>query len=193
MKKSCQELAPLLFRVAEREATPDDALRVARHVDRCTGCRIRLARERHLGALLADELAELPVDDRLVDRVMERLPAETPRRPRARRGLKLAAWFGAVGLALGLPLPQLGLAPASAPGLAVRPVWDAAPVEGLTQILGATIQILQGAAGSLATLGSLPTFGGVVALAAATTLIAFLLGSSAALGVAGHLAWNRRV
>src|SRR4029079_17425550 len=49
---ACSECRPLLFRVAEGEADPDEALRVARHLPTCTTCRIVLAREIRLARVL---------------------------------------------------------------------------------------------------------------------------------------------
>ena len=89
----CKQLAPLLSRVAEGEAAPDEAIRAARHLSDCTACRISLARERRLAAMLEDGLEDsLPVGEDFVQSVMDKLPAEPPRatRPSRRRHLRLA-------------------------------------------------------------------------------------------------------
>ena len=91
--KRCNLIAPLLPRVAEREARPDEALEVARHVEECTACRIRLAREHRLQQLLDDPLDSLPSAEDFVADVMSHIPAEPPPRPRPRkrrRGIQLA-------------------------------------------------------------------------------------------------------
>lgn len=78
----CAAIRPLLYRVAEGEADPDEALRTARHLGDCTACRILLARERRLAELLEGEIEDrLPVDEGFVRMVMANLPHEPPRRP----------------------------------------------------------------------------------------------------------------
>ena len=80
--KDCVMVLPLLARVVECEADPEEALSVARHLPCCTACRIVLARERRLASMLSG-LDDLPIDEALIDAVMATLPAETPpRRPR---------------------------------------------------------------------------------------------------------------
>lgn len=196
MKERCDPLAPLLFRVAQHEASAEEALRVAGHVADCTSCRIRLARERHLDALLGREPEELPVDERLVDRVMARLPADPPRqRRRDRRGLKLALWAGSFGLTLAAMAPRMGSAAQPQQGLfdTRMPIDRALPVDGLTQALSATVQVVQGAAGWLTTFGSMPpVVGGALAVIVAATALTLLIGGTAAVGLAGHLAWTQR-
>ena len=89
----CKPVRPLLFRVQEGEATPDEAMLVARHLTDCTACRILLARERRLAELLSDDLADLPVGEEFVEKVMAHLPLGPPPRRRkstTRRGLKMA-------------------------------------------------------------------------------------------------------
>ncbi len=92
----CRALAPLLSRLAEGEANPDEALRVARHLSDCTACLITLARERRLAAMLEDGLEDsLQVGEDFVRAVMDNLPAKPPkperRNKKKRRALKLAA------------------------------------------------------------------------------------------------------
>jgi hypothetical protein len=103
MNHSCQSIAPVLYRVAEGEATPDEAMRTARHLSDCTACRILLARERRLAAMLDEGLDDpLQVGEDFVRAVMDTLPQGPPPRPRrrrrARRALKLASLLGLVGL-----------------------------------------------------------------------------------------------
>ena len=92
--KDCALVLPLLARLAEREADPEEAMSVARHLPSCTACRIVLARERRLASML-EGLQKLPVDEELVDAVMATLPSAVPHRRTAgttvnRQGLKLA-------------------------------------------------------------------------------------------------------
>ena len=85
--RNCKRILPLLARVAEREAGPEEAIAVARHVETCTACRIRLARERRLQQLLEEPLDPLPSPDDFVTDVMRHLPVgPPPRRPRKKRG-----------------------------------------------------------------------------------------------------------
>ncbi len=101
---SCVPFAPLLSRVAEGEASPDEAMRAARHLSDCTACRIALARERRLAAILEDGLGDsVQVGENFVRAVMDNLPVEPPKpRPRKskkRRTLKLACLVGLLSLA----------------------------------------------------------------------------------------------
>jgi anti-sigma factor RsiW len=88
----CERTHPLLHRLAEGEATPEEAMRVARHLPDCTTCRIIQAREIRLADMLEAGLEDLPVGEEFVRGVMSRLPAGPPprRNPGRRRGLKLA-------------------------------------------------------------------------------------------------------
>ena len=54
----CEEIRPLLYRVAEGETDPDEAMRTARHLSDCTSCRILLARERRLARMLEEDLMD---------------------------------------------------------------------------------------------------------------------------------------
>lgn len=96
----CHESRSLLFRVAEGEAHPDEALQVARHLPSCTTCRILFAREVRLARVLESLDDAIPVDEAFLDDVMRALPDEPPRVARAlkRRGLKLAGLAGALAL-----------------------------------------------------------------------------------------------
>ncbi len=101
---NCDALVPLLSRVAEGEASPDEAMRAAHHLSDCTACRITLARERRLAAILEDGLEDsLPVGEDFVRAVMDNLPAEPPKPERStlrkRRSLKLACLVGLLSLA----------------------------------------------------------------------------------------------
>lgn len=93
----CDNLRPLLFRVVEGDASPEESLRVARHLSDCTTCKIVLARERRLAQTLDGLLDTLPTDATFVDRVLAELPPPPDRpvegrsdtRSRRRRGLRL--------------------------------------------------------------------------------------------------------
>lgn len=94
MSDDCKQIAPVLYRVAEAEATPDEAMRTARHLSDCTACRILLAREVRLAAMLEEGLTDpLQVGEDFVRTVMDNLPQGPPpaRSRRDRRTLKLLA------------------------------------------------------------------------------------------------------
>lgn len=120
---ACESLRPQLWRVADGEASPDEAMQVARHLSDCTACRIHLARERRLGAMLAEMDDRLQVGEDFVRAVMENLPQGPPpvsHWRKRRRYLKLAglgAWILAAPALLArawpferysMPLPELG-------------------------------------------------------------------------------------
>lgn len=113
----CERIKPLLYRVAERDAAPEEAMRVARHLPDCTTCRILLARERRLASMLEQDLEDLPADEEFVRAVMETLPAEPlPAPPTAKknwRGLKLASLAALLYGGL-LALSRGGVAPGHA-------------------------------------------------------------------------------
>jgi len=97
----CERLRPILYRVPEGEASPEEAMRTARHLSDCTACRILVARERRLAAMLERDLADpLQVGEDFVLSVMSSLPQGPPpsRSPtsredekKTRRYLRLAA------------------------------------------------------------------------------------------------------
>ena len=79
MMRICQRLRPVLSRVAEGEASPDEAMLTARHLSDCTACRIHLARERRLAAMLEEDLEDvLHVGEEFVQAVMANLPKGPP-------------------------------------------------------------------------------------------------------------------
>jgi hypothetical protein len=104
---TCRRLRPILFRLVEGEATPEEALLAGRHLPRCTGCRILLARERRLGSLLDGVDDPLPVEADFLGKVMDAIPAGPPpgadrAMSRRRRGLRLLGSLGVLILAAGL-------------------------------------------------------------------------------------------
>jgi predicted anti-sigma-YlaC factor YlaD len=100
----CREIRPCLYRSSEGEATPDEAMRIARHLSDCTACRILLAREVRLASMLELGLTDrVPVGEEFLRSVMDALPSGPPPRSKPKRvGLKLAS------LALFAALPSLG-------------------------------------------------------------------------------------
>jgi anti-sigma factor RsiW len=100
---SCSDIRPLLSHTAESEVTPEEAMRVARHLSDCTACKIVLARERRLAEMLEEDLVDLPVGDEFVESVMAVLPDDPPPRrgeQRGRRGLRLAGFAGILGVSV---------------------------------------------------------------------------------------------
>jgi hypothetical protein len=74
----------LLHAVAYGEAGPQDAMLTARHVSDCTACRILLARERRLAAVLDGGLEDhLGVGEEFLESVMAHLPLGPPPPTRA--------------------------------------------------------------------------------------------------------------
>ena len=96
MSDACQRLRPALFRVAEGEASPEEALLAAQHLPACTGCRILLHREHRLADLLGGLADPVGVDDAFLSHVMGAIPAEPP--PRRRRVLRVVAGAGVLAL-----------------------------------------------------------------------------------------------
>jgi anti-sigma factor RsiW len=98
---SCETIRPLLFKVTEREISPKDAMRVARHLDGCTACKILLARERRLAKMLEVDLQDIPVGEDFFQSVLASLPKDPPpapaRKKMNRHGIKLAGFAGLIG------------------------------------------------------------------------------------------------
>lgn len=86
----CERFRPLLSRSAEGDLAPEEAIHIGRHVDDCTSCRIRLARERRLAEMVTGLGDPIEVDESFLARIMDELPRGAPPRRRGRRGLKLA-------------------------------------------------------------------------------------------------------
>ncbi|ANM31951.1 hypothetical protein ABI59_23885 [Acidobacteria bacterium Mor1] len=178
----CCDIQPLLSRLAESEADPSEAMRVARHLEGCTACRILLARERRLGDFLENGLQDsISVDEDFCRSVMARLPETAPEKPSKkarRRGLKLAMLGGVALMLSPVPaasLPRIGAAlDLSAPmGLdskqALQPGFEA-----LTGLGALALEALRGG----------PTFDPTPFVAGALPLIAGVV-MSLALGVFG--------
>ena len=74
--RDCERILPVISRLAEGEASPQEALDGARHLPVCTACRILLARERRLAMLIEADLPDLPVGEGFVAAVMAKLNVE---------------------------------------------------------------------------------------------------------------------
>ena len=139
MSHPCREIAPLLYRVAEADASPDEAMRTARHLSDCTACRILLARELRLASMLEEGLCDpLQVGEDFVRDVMDNLPQGPPRPARSRRArrlLKLASIAGWIAL-VPLVASTSGVAariPAIAGFKAMLPSFDVPVIDGLAE------------------------------------------------------------
>lgn len=184
--KSCRKLQALFARVAEGEAGPEEALRVARHLSECTTCKIVLAREKRLAEMLCHLDDPLTVEAGFIDRVMAALPAGPPpaRSPR-RRMLKLAGFAGAALALIPSAIRLLGSAPGGALD-SFRPVFELDGVDRLLGGLGVTARalLLMLARSGAGALPRLPSLGGVSTSPWTVVLsAAMLLAIAAFLGV----------
>ena len=130
---ACDRVRPLLFRFQEGEASPQEAMLVARHLPDCTGCRILLARESRLAKILAEDLDDLPVGEDFVRSVMATLPNELPPlrlKPAKRklRGLKLAGFMALAAL------PLIPTAVGSGPNSLSMAMWPGSLVESVASL-----------------------------------------------------------
>ena len=192
----CGEVRPVLGRVAEREANPEEAILTARHLSDCTACRILLARERRLASMLEQDLEdEVHVGEDFVKSVMANLPAEPPPdpRPRKKRVLKLA------GLAALLGGLQVFAASRSVIEVAFGSSWSApsptlpgaeGAFEGLTRVGNLVGLLLNSITAGLP--GLLRPLGGIDPLVVlAPAALAALLGSVAVLALAARTLVSR--
>ena len=184
---ACRRARPLIVRSVEGELAPQAALRLARHVEACTACRILLARERRLAQVLDGLDDVVPVDASFFDSVMASLPdrpqpaeAAVSRRERLRRGLRLAGLAAAVvaggGLAARfLPFLRFDLA---APAM---PRFAGDEAEGWFSVVGSAAQWVRMTAQTVS--WSIPS--GAVAGKLALTLAveAVLVGAAVALAM----------
>jgi hypothetical protein len=192
--KGCRGFAPLIHASLEGDVLPADALRLARHLDACTACRIVMAREVRLAAMLDDLHDPIDVDERFFEAVMASLPERAigplgvvDRRARYRRGLKLAGLASLAMLGGGLAariLPSVRL-DLSTPAM---PRFSPDETDGWLSLFGTAAQWIRVTAQSLAWTGSPETFGphalGVLSLEAAMLAAAVLLAVSGALMLA---------
>jgi hypothetical protein len=188
---NCEPIRPLLYRIAEGEASPEEAIEVARHIPACTACRILLAREQRLAQLLECDLADLNVDEAFVESVMSTLP-DSPRPRKSRRGLKLAGLFGA--LVSSAALGGRGLFAPPVPELQV-PVMDGGLLERTAGDIAGLLRALLLSMDSLFGLGRdwIPTITGAGGLLIGGFAIGCLtLTAAAAAGLAGTLVFLPR-
>jgi hypothetical protein len=192
--KRCRGFEPLIHASVEGETVPADALRLARHLDACTACRIVMAREVRLAAMLDDLHDPIDVDESFFQAVMASLPERAARpagvaspRARYRRGLKLAGLASLATLGGGLAariLPSVRL-DLSTPAM---PRFSPEETDGWLSLFGSAAQWIQVTAQSLAWTGSPEAFGphtlGVLSLEAAMLGAAILLAVSGALMLA---------
>ena len=151
----CELLRPLLARSAEGELTPAEALRVGRHADDCTACRIRLARERRVAEMVTALGDPIEVDAGFLARVMDELPRIAPRRHRDRRGIKLAgialflasagaaaaSWTSPVrGASIAELMPSMAASGGARTMVTLEGITRAAVAAAVTTLDGGTIQ-----------------------------------------------------
>ena len=184
MSHACAALHPLVLRVAEGEATPSEALRVAAHLPECTSCHILLARERRLHDLLDGIADPLLVSEEFLDEVMRSVPAEPPDSPGRRLRFRVVAGVGSVVVASALlsaaaqggrPIPSSGSL--GIPSGSLERLGDF-----LAELPGVVLALLVRCADGVAlSLPTLPTPHLAVAIGAPIVAGLALLGSSLAL------------
>lgn len=139
----CEQLRPQLSRFADGEASPDEAMRAARHLSDCTACRIQLARERRLAAMLDEMEDQVQVGEEFVRSVMDNLPQGPPpvrtssKGRRRGRYLKLAGLGGWITLAPVLLSRALPVEPLSSP----LPALGQPDLEGGERLLAALVGV----------------------------------------------------
>ena len=74
----CMHMRPLIDRVSEGEATPEEALALGRHLPACTVCRILLAKAQRLNEMVNGIGDPLEVDESFLQGVMDSLPDGPP-------------------------------------------------------------------------------------------------------------------
>jgi hypothetical protein len=75
---NCTSMRPLIDRVSEGEATPEEALALGRHLPACTVCRILLAKAHRLNEMVDGIGDPLEVDESFLQGVMDSLPDGPP-------------------------------------------------------------------------------------------------------------------
>ena len=102
----CHRMKPIIDRVSEGEATPEEALALGRHIPGCTVCRILLAKAHRLNEMVDGIGDPLEVDESFLQGVMDSLPEGPPqgadladrRRARHLRIVKLLVTMSPLGL-----------------------------------------------------------------------------------------------
>ena len=194
---ACDRIRPWIARSVDGELLPDEALRLARHLATCTACRIVLARESRLAAMLEGVDDACSVDESFFEGVMASLPefpghpvgAVGGRKARLRRGLRLAAWGSVVAVGWGLAariLPSLSMDVAT-PSM---PRFTPDETERLITLIGSAAQWIRMTAQSVAWAGSSGSLSAwpVSALSVGVAVA----GAVMLLAVSGALAWVSR-
>jgi len=191
---ACERMRRLVLRAVDGDVTPHEALRAARHMTRCTSCRILAARERRLADALAAIDDHVSVDESLLNRVMDALASSPlPRRlvligrqaARGRRGRRMAAWLLAGSVGAWWAWAQADGHPAFGGSAVER--WrfgasgDAAPWGAFGDAAGSVAAVVE-RAGALFVV-PIPSLG-----ASVTVAIVALVAGTAALVLAGALA-----
>jgi len=187
-------MRPLLVRSADSDLRPDEALRLARHLEGCTACRILLARERRLAQALDGLEDVVDVGATFLEAVMASLPARNvpaPSAERRRRGLRGLRGFKLAGMAAVTALGA-GLAARVLPSVRFdlttpsMPRFTPESCDGWLGLVGSAAQWVRIAAESLAWSGSAAGAAGAPLglLAAEATLAAVLLVIATSAGVA---------
>ncbi len=191
----CRRIRPWIVRSVDGDLNPSEALGLARHLARCTSCRIVLARETRLAEMLGQADDAVVVDEAFFRNVMASLP-ERPSRPvelakpaRWRRGLRLAAFASVTAFGAGLAarvLPSLRLDVAT-PSM---PRFTPDDTDGWISLLGSAAQWIRMTAQSVAWAGSSGTLSPWTV--GALSLTAALAFGAAMLALSGALAWAAR-
>jgi len=192
----CDRIRPWIVRSVDGDLEPGEALRLARHLATCTACRIVLARETRLAAVLGGVDDPCPVDESFFEGVMAALP-EHPARPamatskkaRWRRGLRLAAWGSVLAVGAGLAarvLPSLSLDVATP----AMPRFTPDETDRLITLIGSAAQWVRMTAQSVAWAGSSGTLSAWTI--GAMSVWATFAGAVMLLAVSGALAWVTR-
>jgi len=192
----CRRLRPFIARSVDGDLEPGEALRLAGHLTNCTSCRIVLARESRLAAMLDGATEAVSVDESFFATVMASLP-DQPVRPavqlsretRRKRGLRLAAWGAIAALCGGLGarvLPSLRL-DVAAPAM---PRFTPDDTDGLISVIGLAAQWIRMTAQSVAWAGSSGPWGAFAI--GAISLSVVLAALATVLTVSGALAWMSR-
>lgn len=192
----CERILPWIARSVDGDLNPGEAFRLAGHLSTCTACRIVLARESRLAAMLDGVDDACSVDESFFEGVMASLP-ERPappavavsRKERWRRGLRLASWGFLAVLGAGMVarvLPSLSLDVATP----AMPRFSPDETDGLISLLGTAAQWIRMTAQSVVWAGSSGTLG--TWTVGALSLLAALAGAVTLAAVSGALAFVSR-
>ena len=192
----CRRIRPWIVRSMEGDLEPGEALRLARHLATCTGCRIVLARESRLAEMLDGVDDAFSVDESFFRAVMASLPerplrpaVEVSRRARWRRGLRLAALGSIAALGAGIAaraLPSLRLDVATP----AMPRFTPDETDVWISLIGSAAQWIRMTAQSVAWAGSSGAWS--ASTIGALSLSAALTAAAALLAVSGAFAWATR-